>query len=148
MKNIKNFIQLTECIGTAGQPRQEHFAQIAEQGYQWVINLAMPDHPDALKNEDQLVTSSGMKYLHIPVDFKAPQKSQVRIFCQLMALLKDEKIFVHCIMNYRVSAFMFHYLNKMEGREEAGARSLMFDHWQPDAVWQDLLSWTAEDIGL
>ena len=148
ISSIKNFVKLTDRIGTSGQPREQHFANIAAQGYRWVINLAMPDHADALINEDALVTSEGMAYLHIPVNFKAPQKSQVRFFCQLMSQLHNEKIFVHCIMNYRVSAFMFHYLRWVEGWPEADARSPMFGSWQPDAVWKDLLSWTAEDIGL
>ena len=41
MDSIKNFIQLTDTIATAGQPRVEQFQSIADAGYQHVINLGL-----------------------------------------------------------------------------------------------------------
>lgn len=152
MDSLKNFVQLTDRIGTAGQPTPEQFKLIAENGYRWVINLAMPDHPEALVNEGELVTSEGMGYLHIPVPFKSPAPGHVRQFCRLLKSLLDDdpqqKIFIHCIMNYRVSAFMFHYLTKVEGCSPSSARSPMFENWTPDAVWEELLTWPADRVGL
>ena len=152
METIRNFVQLTEQVGTAGQPTPVQFRTIAEHGYRWVINLAMPDHTEALPNEGELVTLEGMGYLHIPVPFKTPSPGHVRQFCHLLKSImddrQDQRVFVHCIMNYRVSAFMFHYLTKMEGRDPALSRSSMFDHWTPDPVWADLMSWDAGTIGI
>ncbi|BES73349.1 protein tyrosine phosphatase family protein [Marinobacter nanhaiticus D15-8W] len=152
METIRNFVQLTDRIGTAGQPTPEQFSLIAENGYSWVINLAMPDHADALVNEGELVTREGMGYLHIPVPFKSPAPVHVRQFCRLLKSLLDEephqKVFVHCIMNYRISAFMFHYFTKVEGRDPALSRSPMFESWTPDPVWSDLLEWDADKIGM
>lgn len=152
METIRNFVQLTDRIGTAGQPTPEQFGLIAENGYSWVINLAMPDHPDALVDEGELVTREGMGYIHIPVPFKSPEPDHVRQFCRLMKSLLDDdptqKVFVHCIMNYRVSAFMFHYFTKLEGLDPALSRSPMFESWTPDPVWADLLAWDGRRIGL
>lgn len=148
MDNIRNFIQLTENIGTAGQPMAEQFAVIAKNGFQHVINLAMPDHPDAIENEGALVAEQGMSYLHIPVPFDQPTAHHVRLFCNFLSGVKHDNVFVHCIMNYRVSAFMFHYLHKCEGWAAADARSPMFETWEVDSVWSDLINLKESELGL
>ena len=148
METIRNFVALTDRIGTAGQPTAGQFKIIADNGYGHVINLAMPDHPDSLANEGDLVTKQGMSYIHIPVPFDRPTPAHVRQFCGMMSVLSDEKVFVHCIMNYRVSVFMFHYLGKVLNLSEKKSKSIIFDSWQPNAVWQRALNWSAAEIGL
>src|SRR5450756_117291 len=45
---------------------------------QITCNLALPTSDNAIPNEGSVVTSLGMAYVHIPVDFKAPtQKDSV-----------------------------------------------------------------------
>ena len=119
MEAIKKF-------GTAGQPSEDQFAVIAENGYQHVINIGMPDHPKALSNEGALVAAQGMNYIHIPVPFDKPTPDHVRLFCEMLSQIRQEKVLVHCIMNYRVSAFMYHYLSKMENHNENNAKSIFF----------------------
>ena len=148
MNSIRHFVQLTDLIGCAGQPTETQFALIAENGYQHVINLAMPNHADALTNEAELVTSLNMNYLHLPVAFDAPKPEQVRYFCHFMSALAEDKVFVHCIMNYRSSAFLYHYLTKMADYDEESAISPILRKWKPDPAWQKVLMWTREDIGL
>jgi protein tyrosine phosphatase (PTP) superfamily phosphohydrolase (DUF442 family) len=148
MESIKNFVQLTEDVATSGQPKVEEFKLIADAGYEYIINLGMPDHPHAVKEEDRVISELGINYIHIPVKFDSPTKEEVRFFCNLMAFLKGKKIFVHCIMNYRVSAFMYHYLSKVEKYSDEMSRSLIFDHWEPDPIWKELLSWSSTEIGL
>ncbi|SBS31279.1 hypothetical protein MSP8886_02049 [Marinomonas spartinae] len=148
MEKIRNFVQLTPLIATGGQPKAEQFLSIAENGYDYVINLGMLDHPDAVLEEDQLVSELGMSYIHVPVKFDAPSKKQVALFCRLLSLLKTQKVFVHCIMNYRVSAFMYHYFSKVEKCSEHASKSIMFERWDINPVWQEMLKWSAEDLGL
>ncbi len=148
IESIRNFVQLTPEIGTAGQPSAEQFGYISQAGYELVINLAMPEHPESIGNEGELVTATGMSYYHIPVPFDAPNANQVLEFCQLMQTLNKRKVFVHCIMNYRVSAFMFHYLHKVQGYSEDAARSSIFGLWQVEPQWMDILDLSADEIGL
>ena len=148
LENIKNFVQLTDQIATAGQPRDEQFEQIANAGYRYVINLGLPNHVDAVADEDVQLAALGVTYIHIPVKFDAPSKEQVKFFCQILATLKGEQVFVHCIMNYRVSAFMYHYLTKVENYSDSAARSSMFESWEMPPAWQELMTWTAEDLDL
>ena len=148
IESIRNFVQLTAGIGTAGQPRADQFSIIADAGYEIVVNLAMPDHADSLDNEGKLVRSTGMSYSHLPVPFDSPHADHVLQFCQLMGTMKDRKVFVHCIMNYRVSAFMFHYLEKVQGCSTESARSPIFEQWEIEPAWQMIIDLSAEEIGL
>ena len=43
-----NYLKLSESIATSGQPSEAQFAEIAQAGYQLVINLAaLPDGGNA-----------------------------------------------------------------------------------------------------
>ena len=148
MESIRNFVQLTDLIGTAGQPTREEFKLIGNEGYETVINLAMPDHLDSIPNEGEIVSSLGMTYIHIPIPFDNPQPVHVKRFCNYMKSLEETKVFVHCIMNFRVSAFMFHYLNKIVGLDEDASTSPVIPKWEPNEIWQNVLSWDSDDIGL
>ena len=148
VEHIYNFVQLTPRIGTAGQPTAEQFADIAAAGYRLVINLAMPDSDNALADEGARVTSKGMSYVHLPVDFAAPTAEHVRRFASVMEGFKDVPVFVHCAMNLRVSAFMFHYLRYCEGFADDAARSPILEKWDPrmDDVWRAFIALEREEI--
>jgi len=148
MERIRNFIQLTENFGTAGQPKAKEFSIIAENGYRHVINIGMPDHPEAEKDEGTQVSSLGMNYIHIPVPFENPCPEHARLFCSLLKQIKHEKVFIHCIMNYRVSVFMYHYLSKVEGWSDSDAKSPMFEKWNIEPQWQKVMLWNQAEIGL
>lgn len=148
LNSILNFVQLKTNVGTSGQPTSQQFKLIAKAGYEHVINLAMPDHPDSIASEGHIITKLGMSYTHIPVPFDIPLPKHVKQFCNLMSILASEQVFVHCIMNYRVSAFMYHFLSKVEGLSEEESKSEIFNKWSPDEVWQSVLKWTTAEIGL
>ena len=147
LEAIRNFVQLTPRIATAGQPSADQFPAIAAAGIDTVINIAMPDHPDSIDHEGRLVTECGMTYLHLPVPFGTPTAAHVRQFFSLMESQKDHQLLVHCIMNYRVSAFMYHYLTLVEAYLPDKARSPIFDRWQIEPQWQAILDLTAADLG-
>lgn len=146
LKAIRNFVAIDTHIGTAGQPTREQFPIIAAAGYTCIINLAMPDHREAIPDEAAIVTGLGMDYIHLPVPFDAPTPDQVRRFCDIMEARIHEKVFVHCIMNYRVAAFLYLYFRHRRDDEEQAARSPMLTRWQPDETWQALLAWDADTI--
>ncbi|MCS5637055.1 MAG: protein tyrosine phosphatase family protein [Myxococcota bacterium] len=145
---IKNFVQLTPRVGTAGQPGRDQFPDIAAAGYRTVINLAMPDSENAIADEGDLVARQGMQYIHLPIDFAAPTASDARTFFGVMDALGDSRVFVHCALNLRVSAFMYLYLRHAKGFADADARSPLIEKWQPhmDGVWKDFLALERDDI--
>ena len=148
LESIRNYVRLTPGIGTAGQPRREQFETIAAAGFDSVINLAMPDHPDSLDDEGALVSGLGMTYYHLPVPFDAPEPAHVRNFVALLEAQAAKPLFVHCIMNYRVSAFMYLYLRHVRQRPESEARSPILERWRIEPCWQRLLAMDAAELGL
>lgn len=63
LEDIRNYCLMVERIGTAGQPTREQFAAIAAAGFSTVINLAMPDHPETIRDEGAIVAGLGMSYV-------------------------------------------------------------------------------------
>jgi hypothetical protein len=76
-----------------------------------------------------------MAYIHIPVDFQNPTEQDFHQFCAVMADLQDVPVHVHCIANYRVSAFFYRYRRDVLGMDDATARADMEDVWHPEGVW-------------
>ena len=148
MDDILNFVQLTERVGTSGQPTEAQFRRIADAGYAAVINLAMPDSDNAIPDEGRLVTQTGMSYLHIPVKWDAPTVGDLQTFIRAMQAFDEQRVWVHCAMNLRVSAFMYHYLKTAEGLDESSARSPILSKWEPrmDDVWRDFLALPPERV--
>ncbi|TCV84068.1 protein tyrosine phosphatase family protein [Sulfurirhabdus autotrophica] len=107
--NIPNHLQISDQIASSGQPDEADFRFIASAGYRSVINLAMHDSDNAIPEEGYIVTRLGMSYHHIPVPFEAPKTSYLIQFIGIMETLKTEKVWVHCALNYRVSAFLYLY---------------------------------------
>lgn len=96
-----------------------------------VINLAPDEHDEALKDEARLLEEAGLRYTHIPVPFTAPQETHYEAF--VAAYERDnEPIHVHCIANFRVSAFLYRYHRDNIGMAEPKARSLMEQQWAPE----------------
>ncbi|MCW1431442.1 protein tyrosine phosphatase family protein [Novosphingobium sp. JCM 18896] len=114
---------------TSGRMTPEDVAVLAQLGVRHVINLALVDSPGALANEDALIAEHGLRYTHIPVPFDAPTEAQYQAF-RAAYEANDEAVHVHCIMNWRVSAF-FYRLNRENGMAEEAARAIMEQQWQP-----------------
>ena len=49
--DIHNHYRLTDSIASSGQPLEDQFKEIAEAGYEAVINLAMPDKCDTHRRQ-------------------------------------------------------------------------------------------------
>ncbi len=148
LNEIFNYVQLTDRVGTSGQPTADQFADIAAAGYKAVINLAMPDSTDALDNEGSLVSAQGMDYIHIPVPWEAPSADHLRRFFGAMHCYAGERVWVHCAMNLRVSAFMYHYLTSVENVPDEDATSPVIPRWEPqmDDTWREFLAMPRDQV--
>jgi protein tyrosine phosphatase (PTP) superfamily phosphohydrolase (DUF442 family) len=143
LEAIPNFLSLSDRIGTAGQPDAEQFTAVKEAGYQVVINLR-PNVPEALQNEREIVTSQGMEYIQIPVVWDQPTEEDVEKFFEAMQEHANKKVFVHCAMNMRVSAFLYLYrILRQKAAAEEAARDL-HRIWTPNPTWQRLIEQVLE----
>lgn len=117
-------------LTTSGRLTAPDIAALDALGVRHVINLALADSPGALADEAELLAERGIAYTHIPVPFGAPEEHH---FGQFRAALADRAgpVHVHCIMNWRVSAFCYRH-NLANGMPEAEARDLMAAQWLPE----------------
>jgi uncharacterized protein (TIGR01244 family) len=128
--HIANWQRLDATTTTSGRLTADDVTALSAIGVRHVINLAMDDSPGALADEDALATAHGMAYTHIPVPFSAPTGQHYADFCAAI----DEgaqPVHIHCIMNWRVSAF-FYRLNRQRGLPEVEARAVMERQWSPE----------------
>src|SRR4249920_2039402 len=131
-ETIYNWRRLDDRITTSGQPTESQLAEIHALGVRHVINLGLHSHEKAPPDEAASVGRLGMTYIHIPVDFQNPTEGNFAEFCSAMEQLKEVPVHVHCIANYRVSAFFYRYRRDVLGENEAEARTDMEQIWRPE----------------
>ena len=146
MNKILNFIKINELISTSGQPKIEEFEFIAKEGFEVIINLALNSSSNAIENEDKIVSSLNMSYIHIPVDFENPRISDLKLFLNILQALGANKVWIHCAKNYRVSAFMYVYHKYILHTPFEEIDLSIFEKWQPSLVWQKLMKVQLEDL--
>ncbi|AUX68187.1 hypothetical protein CHX26_00470 [Porphyrobacter sp. HT-58-2] len=142
--DIRNWQRRADGITTSGKLDAHDPARLAAIGVRHVINLALDSHPEALANEAALMEAAGIAYSHIPVPFDSPEISHVAALAEALAA-HPEPVHVHCIMNWRVTAF-FYLLDRAAGVPEREARVRMAAIWDPlasndprAAPWRRLL---------
>ncbi len=76
-----------------------------------------------------------MSYVHIPVDFAQPKESDFEVFAGVLDAFRGRRVFIHCAMNMRVSAFVFLYrVLRGEATQTEALRDLKAI-WEPDGTW-------------
>jgi protein tyrosine phosphatase (PTP) superfamily phosphohydrolase (DUF442 family) len=143
---LLNEIRYSAKLTAAGQPSEEQLHAVADAGFQRVIFLAFNDHKDALKNEDRIVRTAGLAFLHIPVAWDAPTISDFDNFAAVM--LTSEKTLVHCEVNFRASVFGFLYQVIYRGTPLEEARSLLTSIWIPNETWEAYIISVFADRGI
>ena len=142
--DIRNWQRRVDGITTSGKLDSGDPARLAAIGVGHVVNLALDTHPEALADEAAMMAAAGIAYTHIPVPFDAPTRDHVAALEQALAA-HPGPCHVHCIMNWRVTAF-FYLIDCAAGVPEAEARARMALVWNPledEAalpVWRDLLA--------
>lgn len=139
LNSIYNFIDIKGLFGTSGQPTENQFKAISQSGVASVLNLAPHRAENALDDEASVVTNLGMRYLHLPVDFKRPSDADFESFCQLVEQHKSESLWIHCAANMRVSAFVYRYRVQVLNELEEVARVDLNKVWEPFGVWRKFI---------
>lgn len=139
LKHIENYLQINDHLATGGMPKPEDFPLIRKAGVEVVINLALPTSDGAMSNEGELVSSQEMTYVHIPVKFDAPQDRNFEQFTRILESCAGQKVFVHCVVNCRVAAFVF--LHRLRtGTDRSVAEKALRQIWEPNEIWRNFLN--------
>jgi len=139
LDDITNFVAVSEQLGTAGQPSEEQLREVADAGFEVVVNLGLLDPRYCLADEAGLVASLGMEYRHIAVPFDAPTMEHLDEFIATMDAWSDRRVFVHCAANWRVSSFMSLYAELRLGWTRARADAHARELWDMNECWERFL---------
>lgn len=153
---VTNYRKISPTLGTGGMPLESQIGALARDGYAVLVNLAMPGTPYALENEAELAAEHELEYHAIPVVWEAPTLQNLADFFSVMQASQGRKTFAHCVLNMRVSCFVFLYRVVLEGRQDGvqhhalieAARADMLHIWQPNLVWQRFLREAGEAYGV
>jgi protein tyrosine phosphatase (PTP) superfamily phosphohydrolase (DUF442 family) len=148
LSGIYNYRAVDESLCTSGQPTVTQLAAIAAAGFATIINLALHDDPRySLPDEPGVVKSLGLAYVHVPVQFAAPAQADLLAFFAAMDAHSEERLWVHCAANIRVSAFLGLYRVIRLGWAVEPAFELMQGLWQPNEVWSSFIAAALEKHG-
>lgn len=136
---ILNWRRFDGRLTTSDQPTEEQPGAIKQLGVTNIVNLGLHNHEKALPDESATVSTLGMRYIHIPVDFASPTEKDFDRFREAMHLTRHEQTHVHCIINARVSAFMCRYQRDVLGIYPYEAYSTMETIWRPGGSWAQFL---------
>lgn len=89
-----------------------------------------------------------MNSFHLPVPFDRPESTILRQFFALLEAQAGRPPFILCIMNYRVSACMYHYLRLQRNYSVQAARSPILEQWQMEPQWRAVMRPRARDLNL
>lgn len=144
--DIRGWQRLDATTTTSGRLEDGDPARLAAIGVRHVINLALDDHPEALADEGTKLASEGIGYTHIPVPFDAPSDVHFEAFRSALGAAEGP-VHVHCIMNWRVSAFFYRLNREVRGLSDEAATKLMRQQWDPRssedpraAVWAQFIA--------
>jgi protein tyrosine phosphatase (PTP) superfamily phosphohydrolase (DUF442 family) len=137
VESVVNYIKYNDTLSSSGQPTKRQFFLIQKEGYAVVINLAphnLLENP--LKDEAAIVTRLGMKYVHIPVNMLNPNQEDFDAFVDIMKSASDKKIWVHCAIGMRASAFLYKYRCSILGENKQAAIWDLREIWEPFGAWK------------
>jgi protein tyrosine phosphatase (PTP) superfamily phosphohydrolase (DUF442 family) len=148
IKDSYNYRMISDKITTSGVVGADRLEALASQSYEAVVNLLPDNSEHAVSNEQGIVESQRVEYIYIPVDFKAPGRSDFTRFSEALDRLSDRKIHIHCAANYRVSAFYSLYAAS-RGRWSADqATEFIHSVWQPAEYpgWSEFIAGILEEL--
>ena len=140
---IYNARVVNDRLITSGQPTEDQLRGAAADGIDTVVNLAPHDSENALPDEAGLVRALGMTYHYLPVVWHNPTEADFAAFDQVMTELPPEsRTLVHCVANFRVSAFYGLFAMKHLGWSAEQAEAFRASIWRGSdyPVWEAFIS--------
>lgn len=128
---ISGWQRISDMVTTSGRLVAEDLPLLAAMGVRHVIDLAAPEHQYALADEGERLAALGIAYTRILVPFNSPTDEH---YAQFVAALENGPlpVHMHCIYNFRVSAFLYRY-HLQSGMPESEAADYLLPIWSPEA---------------
>lgn len=139
---IRNYRKIDDSLITGGQPTAAELAAAAAEGVRTVVNLAPTEPGRSLDDEAGLVASLGMAYVQIPVAWDNPTPQDFAAFEQVLLARPAGTMLIHCVANYRVSAFYSLFARRHLGWSAQQGAALRASIWEggPYPVWERFIA--------
>jgi len=134
-----NVVEISNQLVTSGQPAAESLAGLKAQGFEAVIYLAPPTVPDAVRDEQLVVTRQGLTFINIPIQFDNPTEADFEMFSSVLSGLGTRKVLVHCQVNFRASSMVFLYRTIKLKEQPLAAYQALQKAWSPNGPWRRLI---------
>ena len=134
-----NVVEISSQLVTSGQPSAEALAGLKSHGFEAVVYLAPPTVPDAVRDEQLIVTRQGLTFINIPIQFDNPTEADFETFAAVLSGLGSRKVLVHCQVNYRASSMVFLYRTVKLKEQPLAAYQALQKAWSPNGMWRRLI---------
>ena len=135
LQAIYNYRFISDQISTSGMPTEAQLADVARAGFEVVMNLDQLDSRHALSDERGAVEALGLTYRQIPVIWENPTHANWLEFREAMAQYAGKRVYVHCVANARVAAFVALYRILELGWSRDDAMQGVYSIWKPNDTW-------------
>ena len=132
LSEIKNFHFVSKDLASSGLLHLDDYQYINDYGFKHVINLI----PGGQKDEREKVQSLGLSYQQIEVNWDEPTLQDFETFVEHMKSFGEDKVYVHCQLNWRASTFVYLYRVTQLGVKESEAKKDLLKVWTPSKTWQ------------
>jgi protein tyrosine phosphatase (PTP) superfamily phosphohydrolase (DUF442 family) len=136
LQEIEAYLPISLTLATSGQPTAEQFAEIAAAGYTLIVNLATPASSNWNPEEPAIVAALKMDYWGIPIEWDYPSLGDFEDLADLLDAHAEQKVWVHCAKNMRVSAMIYLYHRLRKGYTPEVCQQYLEQIWQPNQTWQ------------
>ncbi|WP_299775506.1 protein tyrosine phosphatase family protein [uncultured Tateyamaria sp.] len=148
LSQARNFYQYSESVLTAGQPTEEQLKSAGAAGVEVVISVVPPSERVYNAKQGDILAKQGIEYIHVPVNWRAPDDASFDAFMAAMDKVGDRKVLVHCWANARASALVYAHrvlsAPDTQPQEFETLRSVWSDvagyNLDADTTWQNYLA--------
>ncbi|KAA3614818.1 MAG: hypothetical protein D8M58_10200 [Calditrichaeota bacterium] len=144
LKTIRAFQLIEHNLASSGYITEKQFGFIKDYGFKHVISLLPGDQ----SKEDSIVTSKGLTFTQIKVDWKNPTQENLKHYFDDMEKHKNDSVLLHCQANMRASAFTFLYRVIWLGDDKKLAKTDLDSIWFPTGQWHRFIEESHEKYNM
>lgn len=132
---IKNFISHNQWISSGSRPTAEQIIELRQNGFDAVLNIVPLTAKNPLPDENVIVESLDMQYVHLPLDYTDVAPELYESFKNALHGLSTKKVFVHCGGNIYSSNLLHMFLVLETGMDESSSLQLVLKVHTPSDIW-------------
>ncbi len=136
LQDIRNFSKISQRLASSGMPSEHEISIIKKNGYKHIISLLPGDQ----NKERSQVKAINLTFDQVPVEWGDPKLEDFEKFVSLMDTYGEDKVLVHCALNYRASAFSYLYQVTQKLKNQDAAEKKFHTIWEPNDEWFDFIN--------